>query len=224
MPNANDIESQYKQFLGRSARPDELSFFQELFNSGDLKPYELGQFLQGLPEAQEARLPGQTQRFGEALGGQDTAILGRAADVARSQAVRLGRPDTSMIGSQIASAGQNLAMSRQGAIAQFYGQGIGQVNNSYLGGSDIALSRAYGLGDERRQFERDKSLAESNYNRQQNDFNNYLNSQRRHSRSQGAGGLLGAGIGAGLGWAASGGNPYGGFLGASVGGKLGGIF
>ena len=213
------LEAQFQSVLNRPPNPEEIKFFDKILKSGDLQPYEVGLFLQNLPEVQQPRLEAQGKQLEGYLGASDTELLGRAADVARGQAVRLGRPDTSMIGSQIASAGRDLAINRRDILANFYGGGLQNISNWYANMSNQSLGRAYGLRDETRTFERDKQLAQLNYDTQKRDYQNALNDYYRRSKNQTFAGLAGASIGAGLG--ALTGNPYAAVGGANLGYRLG---
>ena len=88
-----------------------------------------------------------------------------------------------------------------------------------------ALGRAYGQKDLADQRAYDSQW----YDRQQNDYNTYLNSANRTARNQQliglAGGIVGAGVGGYMGGpAGSIGRAYGAGIGAKVGGGFGGLF
>jgi hypothetical protein len=144
-----DIASEYQRYLGRAPQQDELDFFTQALKNKDISPFEIGMFLQGHPEAQQARLRQYGQQYSDMLGANDQQILNKAADTARGQFAQLGRPISSGLGSQILSAGQDLAQNRQQALAQFYGTGFGNLQNQYQTGGEGALQRQYGLADRR---------------------------------------------------------------------------
>lgn len=179
------IEDQFRNILGRAPSQAELAYFKKYMDTGDIDEFEVGQYLQGLPERQEQRFQGQLGQFGNMLGQYDTAVLNKATDIARSRQVQMGRGESSAFGAQIAQAGQNLAQSRQPLLAQFYQQGIQGIGQNYLQRSYGAQQRAYGLADQREAYNR----SVQDYYRQKNDEQNALRGQQTRNLQ---GQLLGA--------------------------------
>lgn len=199
------INQYFQQHMGRNANPDETSYLKTFVDNGHLKPFELGQIIQGLPEAQARNLQTQGQNYSNVLAGQDTNILNKASDQIRSQQFQQGRQDTGAYINAFASAAQNLAMQRQQPIAQFYGQGYSSLFNQPQQMGQQVQNRGYALTDEarKRQYEIE------DYYRQQNDFNNALPGQATRN-------LQGNLVGLGLGAAKPG-------IGAAMGGGFGGL-
>jgi len=213
MITTNEITEQYNKLLGRAPTSDELNYFLKF--KDDLQGFELGQVLSGLPEYQKTLQASQGKELEGLLGASDQNILNQAADTANSAALKLGRGNTSAIGAQILSAGQNLAQGRQGSLANFYSGGFGELRSNSIGRSEGSLGRAYGLGDERRKFNQDLDLAKYWYDRKQNDYNNYLNQANSKNKKGAIGGLIGGGIGAYFG------GPVGAQAGSQIGSTLG---
>jgi hypothetical protein len=216
--NQSDIDQLFQQFLGRTGTSDEHSFLSGYVKKNYISPYEIGQYLQGTPEAQGSRLKQYGQQYSDALGAQDTAILGRAADAANGTFAQQGRQFSTGQGSAVLQAGQQLAQDRNSSLAAFYGGGYQNLMGSYENQGQGALDRAYGLKDAYRQHAWDLQT----YGMQQNDFNNYLNATNRMNRQQGFGSAIGS-IGGGIAGAYFGG-PLGAGVGAKAGGSLGGLF
>lgn len=198
------IEDQFRSILGRDPSQAESAFFKKYMDTGDISEFEVGQYLEGLPERQESRFQKDLGQYGQMLGQYDTSVLGKAADIARSRQVQMGRGESSAFGAQIAQAGQNLAQSRQPLLAQFYQQGRAGIGQDYLQRSYGAQNRAYGLQDTRDAYNR--SVAD--YYRQKNDEQDALRGQSSRNLQSS---LLGAGLGlvSGIG---------GGYLGGLAGG------
>jgi hypothetical protein len=221
--DSSRINQEFQSALGRPATQDEIDHFSKYVKSGDISYDEIGQVVQGLPEAQSARLNQYGQQYADKLGASDNQILGRAADVANSQFVRLGRGNSSALGSQIASAGQQLALGRQSALAQFYGQGYGSLMDQYGNQGQGAMQRAYGLTDSRTAYNRQLQGARYGYQADQNNSVQLMNQQQDINRRQAFGSLVGAGLGAAIG-ASNGGGMAGARLGAGIGSNAGGLF
>lgn len=190
------INEQFQSSLGRDATDAEHGFFKPYVEGGFLSPYQIGQYAQGTPEAQQTRLQQYGKQFGDTLGQYDQTILGRAADTANAQFADNGRQWSSGQGNSILQAGQNLAMDRNQALAGFYGNGYQGLMSQFGNQSQGMLNRGYQKQDLQQQ--RDWQLQD--YYLQQNDFNNYLRGQNvRNQQSAVTSGLFSlgsAGIGA----------------------------
>jgi hypothetical protein len=183
----NDVNQVFSSALGRLPTQDEMSFLSDYLDHGHITPYQIGQYLQGTPEAQQARLGQYGKAYEGQLAQNDQTILNRAADVAQGQFAQQGRQFSSGQGNAILQAGQNLAMDRNSALSAFYGQGYQGLMGQYGQQGQGALERAYGLSDQARM----RAWQIDDYNRQQNDFNSYLRGQGTRNLQQG---LLGAGL------------------------------
>lgn len=169
------ILEQFRSLLGRDPKQDELDFFNQFINSGELQVEEIGQVLQSLPEFQGKQLTTDTNAYDQRLQTADNQTLQRGADVAGAQATSrfagLGRPNSSALAASVygqtgALAGQ-MADRRASALADFYGRGL--QRNAALGAQQgqSALARGYGLRDEARQ----RAYQFEDYYREQNDYN-----------------------------------------------------
>src|SRR3990167_7117796 len=206
------IEDQFRSILGRDPSQAESAFFKKYMDTGDISEFEVGQYLEGLPERQESRFHKDLGQYGQMLGQYDTSVLGKAADIARSRQVQMGRGESSAFGAQIAQAGQTLAQSRQPLLAQFYQQGMGNIGQDYLQRSYGAQNRAYELSDKR-----------DEYNRSMQDYymqKDYYENQRNRNRNRGLVGGLALGTIGGIAGGLMGG-PLGAAAGAGIGYKFG---
>lgn len=187
-----EIDEQFRSILGRQATEAEKSFFEKFLQSNDLSPFEVGMILQSLPEYQSRQLGAQTTDLEQRLAASDQAILGDAQKQLQSRFRQLGRPDTTGLSAAFADTAGNLARDRAGDLANFYAGGLGEIRSSRLGLGQGALSRGYGIRDERRH--RENAIAD--YYRQLNDQQGLLRQQSIRNLQSG---LLQGGIGLGSG-------------------------
>lgn len=215
MADSQELAQLAQQYGG--ADPGILKYLQTFIDQGHLTPYEAAQLLQSTPQAQERRLPGQAQQYSDYMGQQDNAIMQKSADSLTSQFYQQGRPRSSGYVGAYANAARDLAISRQPMLAQFYGQGLQNVNNAYGQYGQQFMQRGQGLQDQARQ----RQWAIEDFYTQQNSYNDYLNAANRRNRNQQIGSLVGTGIGAAAGSVVPG---VGTMMGARIGGALGGGF
>jgi len=212
------VDQIFNQYLGRSGTSAEHDFLKSYVDQGFLSPYQIGQYLQGTPEALQARQGQQLGQYQNLLTQNNGQVLKQAADAANASFAQNGRQFSSGQGNAVIQAGQQLAAQQSPMIAAFYGNNAVGLNNQYAQNGSDALSRAYGLQDSSTQFDRSKQL----YGMEMNDYNNYLNAANARQRQQGFGSLIGAGLGAAVG-GSFGGLP-GAKLGAGLGSMGGGLF
>lgn len=218
-PNA--INQLFQQYLGRYANDSELKFLEPYVKNGYITPYEIGQYIQGTPEAQAPRLEQYGQKYAGQLTSQNNQILDQAAKSINGNFAELGRGSgSSGMGNSLLQAGQQLAAQQAPSIAQFYGGGYGNLLGQYQGNGAAALDRGYGLKDAYRQHAWDVE----NFGLQQNAYNDYLNSANRRARNGAWGSFIGGGLGAAIGGFVPGGGMAGAKLGAGLGSMGGGLF
>lgn len=183
------LQEQFKSVLGRSPTADETEFFQKFIKEENLTPYEIGQILQSTPEAQQSRMKTQGAEYESLLAGADERALGQAQDQITQRMLGQGRQTSgSGYAGAYFSAARDLASARQNKMADFYGGGIQNVNQTYSSQGQSALGQGYG----QRQAKQDRAWALEDYYRQQNDFNNYLRGQSTRNLQ---GSLMNAGLG-----------------------------
>jgi len=185
--NDRAIREQFMRVLGRDARPDEIEFFNGFLAENDLTPFDVGEIIAGHPEAQQTRLNQQTDQYGQMLGKYDDQILGQAQKTLQGQFARMGRPSSTGYTAAFSNAARDVAMARQGQLAQFYGGGLQGLQNQYMAAGSSQVPRALGLRDERRQ----RGWAIDDYYRAQNDYNSAMRGQSTRNLQ---GSLLNAGI------------------------------
>ena len=218
--NRDSVNQIFQSSLGRAGTDAEHQFLQPYVDQGYISPYQIGQYLQGSPEATQTRMGQQQGQYADTLKQNNAQILGQAADAANGSFAQAGRQFSTGQGNSVIQAGQQLASEQSPMIANFYGNNAMGLNQQYAGQGQDALGRAYGLQDTYRQHEWDVQ----DYNRQQNDYNNYLNSANRRARGQALGSMGGALAGGLLGAYVPGGSALTGMLGAKVGSMAGGLF
>ena len=174
MPNNRDlVAQQYLSVLGRQAQGHEMDYLQKFLDSGELSGAEIGQFLQSLPEFQHGQLTRDTAAYGAELDKGTGPVLDQAAARINSQFAGQGRPVSSAQGGALAQVAQNLAMQKQSALAQFYGNGLNTNRSAMMGQGQDALGRAYG----QRRATQQRQWDIEDYYRQQNDQNAYENAR-----------------------------------------------
>ena len=171
-----------------------------------MTPDQLNQYLQGTPEAQQARLTQQTGQMSQALGANDNLILGKAADAANASFAENGRQGSTGQSNSVLQVGQNLAADRNNQLAQFYGNGLNAIQGQYAGQNQQVTGRQQSLQD----YNTQRANQLSDYYLQQNDYNNALNGQQTRNMQSA---LLGGAFS--LGGAALGAYGMGGFGGAA---------
>lgn len=185
--DAGAVDQMFNQMLGRPATKAEHDFLTPYVNNGQISNYEIGQYLQGTPEAQQARLGQQQGQFQNLLTQNNQQILNQAANTANGQFAQNGRQWSSGQGNSILQAGQQLASQQSPMIAQNYMAGQSGLNDLYSNYGNNALNRTYNLADSQTAYNR----AMQSYYNQQNDFNNYLGGQQTRNMQSG---LFNAGI------------------------------
>lgn len=213
---SQQVVDQFRQALGRDPREDEVQYFQNFIDNGDLSPNDLVNILGASEEGQKRSLTSYGKQYEDALGASDSAILGKAGAALQGQFTRMGRPSSSGYGNAFGGAAQNLAMQRQSQLASFYGNGYQGIMGNTVSAGQGALNRGMGLRDERR----NRAYALEDYYRQKNDYEASMKSQERRNLGpqlikagvQGAMSIAGAyaggkGFAAGLGGDGSGATP-----------------
>jgi hypothetical protein len=221
------IAAEFKSAAGREPNANEIEQYARYIKNGDLEYGDIGQILQGSPELSKQRLESYTDQYGQRLTAADNSFLDSAANrigaQAQSQFAGLGRPNSSAMAAQVFGQGgqvaQSLAMQRQSALANFYGQNLQSNMGQYVDRADQTQGRAYKREDNRAAF----NQALTGYQTQRSDYNTDLENQYRRNQKQGFNQLGGSLIGAGLGYA-NGGGMAGAQFGAGIGGKAGGLF
>ena len=190
------IQQAFQSELGRAPTGAELEYFTQMGQGyggvGQMSQYETQQALQATPEAQLSNLNKYSGMYQQQLGQSDSYMMGQAGNQLQSQFRKLGRGSSTAYIAAFTQAAQNLAMNRQQQVAQFYGQGLGNVMNNQVSQGNNTLDRSYQLQENQRQFSRDQDLANRNYDRQMD----FYNTQRRQGFQSG---LLNMGIQAGMG-------------------------
>ena len=214
------IEQVYGQALGRAPTKFELTQFQKFIENGDLGYQDVFDILRGMPESQSRILQEQTTDLENRLSVNDDRILGRAMSSLESQYRKMGRAGSSGFDSSFARSAQDLAMSRQDALNNFYSSGLTGLRGAYAGLSDSARGRGYDLADARTSYNRNLNLAGLGQA-----YNAALDSRNMQRQQQMAfGQMLGTAAGAGLGAYAGAGTKLGALGGGVMGGQLGGSF
>ena len=80
------IKDQFREVLDREPTQAELDYLRRFLQIEDMDPYEIGQYLKGLPEHQLSALNTDTEAYEKKLTEGDLATVQRGADIAGAQA------------------------------------------------------------------------------------------------------------------------------------------
>lgn len=220
---APQVTQLFQSALGRAPTDQEAQHFGTLFATGDMDSYELGQFLQQSPEAQNAADKSFRGGLTSELQAQDESYYkDKILPAITNSLTAQGRSvDSSAYAAMLANAAKEQNTNREGFLAN--------LSASQYGGNKASANADYGAYINNyyatQNFNRDqyansgKRLQEiQDYNTQQQSYDKYLKSMGRRSGFAGAG--AGAAAGASLG---SVGGPWGAGIGA-VGGGIAGYF
>ena len=191
----------FQQYLGRMPNQYEVAGFSQAMQNGILDPIGLTTFLQSTAEFQQRQAPQIAQQYAQQLQPlieqASTRTLGKAYDAAVGRYAKLGRPDSSGLGSSFANAAADLAAQN----SQFVGQGVGDyLSNVYggLAGQQIGYGANYGQGQQAYAQQNRNFLNQRELNQQQDEiYNKYLNMNLKQARQNQWFELAGAGLQAG---------------------------
>jgi len=212
---SGNVNSVFKELLGRDATQAESEHFGKLLASGDVDDYTLRSFLQQTPEYVRPRLEKQdTQYFTESL-----------LPAIQSDFARRGRSvDASGFAAALANSSKDLTRERDR-----YVEGIGREDyQNYVGrmygNQDYNRARADSLAD----YSRNRADQIYDYQTQKSAYDEYLRNYGRRKKStglgSGIGSLAGMGLGALLALPTGGVSvPVGAMLGGTMGSAGGGI-
>lgn len=202
------VSGMFQEYLGRPPKPYEMEHFAKQLAQGD-DPFLLASTLQQAPEYQEKKANTERQRLAGELQGYQEQAFQKAAPTMISSFMKAGRLNSSGVTSALSKAQQELEQQRQQYLAGISREDF--VNNNAkawdIFGQQNAPSvqRAQDLTTMRYRlpFEQGAALTSrgnelSDWYREQNDFNRYLQSQKDQSRRSAQYGLTGQILGAGL--------------------------
>lgn len=186
----NQLDSVFGQFLGRQATDAEFNFLRNFVEKDELSEFEVGEIVQGLPEAQQRRFQSDISQAREILGASDQDLLTDAQDFIQSQFAKQGRSGSSGRLAAFANAARDLAIERQRQLAQF---ALPQLQGMSQGVGQQALgSRQRGFDIRQDRLNRARQLED--FDIQQKSVQGLLRQQGIQNMQQG---LMNAGIGLG---------------------------
>lgn len=217
-----EVVQVFRQYLGRDPNPNEYQGFSQMLDAGTLDPMGLALFVQSSSEFQRRQLPQLARDYAGALREGDSTYvqgqLGRAYDTADQRFARLGRTNSSGLGSAYAqAAGQivgDLGRERQAGLQQLLQGYYGNMQQSQLGYGQAAWNRGYQLQDIYRQRDWDVQ----DWYRQAAHERDLLRRGKRDMKSRALWGIGGSLAGAAIGGFAGG--PQGAATGAQIGSNL----
>lgn len=202
------VKGLFQEYLGRDPKAYELEHFSKQLAQGD-DPYILAAALQQDPEYQEKKAATQREKMATELQGYQEQAFAKAQPAIISSYMKAGRLNSSGVTSALAKAQQELEQQRQqylsGISREDYVNNRGQAFNIYAGQVAPSQQRAAALTQQSYTlpFQSGAAITQrgnelSDYYRQQNDFNRYLQAQKDQSRRSAQYGLYGQVLGAGL--------------------------
>lgn len=212
---ADKVSSIYQAVLGRAPNQDEIEQFKTFVEKGDLGYQDIAEIIGGLPEAQQNLLQSQTTDLEGRLGASDDRILNRAMSSLESRYRQMGRSQTTGFDSSFARSAEDLAMSRQNALNNFYSSGLTGVRDAYANLGAGTRQRGYNLSDSRTDYNRGLNMAAMGQAYQSNRDQQSFQAQQKQALGQ----LLGTGLGLGVGGALGG--KFGAYMGGQLGSSLG---
>ena len=216
MINSSELQQAFTQYLGRPPKPDEMAFFIQQSKDNDLSAFEIGEILQGSPEAQRSQAGKDVQGYSETLGKYDQQTLDKGMNTLEAKFRGQGRSASgSAYAAAFAQTAQNLAMARQSQLADLYRSRLDAASGSESGRSQDLRDRGYAMADQRRS----RAYQLEDFYMGRDSANDQMNQINKARRNKAFGQLAGAAVGAGAGYFA--GDPIGG---AQVGAQVGGLF
>ncbi len=90
-----NLSETFRKYLGRNPSDQEAEYLQDFLAKNELSGFEVDEIIQGLPEAQQRRLPQVAGQYGQMLAAGDEDILGRAQSMIGSRFAQMGRSGSS---------------------------------------------------------------------------------------------------------------------------------
>lgn len=208
------VNQLFQSHLGRAASQDELNHFGSLLASGSTDPYQLQQFLQQQPEYQTKQNEQMRSGLRDTMATNDTRQFSEQILPSIQQAyAKQGRSfDSSAFANSAALAAQQQNTNREGFLNNLTASQYGGVQDRAYQDYASMVANQQGLTNAgiNAQYSGMQNLQGrlnniTDYNTQQQAYNDYLN--RYGKRSNGLGGVIGG--------------VFGGLVGAKVGGASG---
>jgi len=205
---SEQVKGLFQEYLGRDPKAYELEHFSKQLAQGD-DPYILASALQQAPEYQDKQAATQREKMATELQGYQQEAFAKAQPSIISSYMKAGRLNSSGVTAALAKAQQELESQRQqylsGISREDYVNNRGQAFNIYANQTAPSQQRAAALTQQQYSlpFQSGAAITQrgnelSDYYRQQNDFNRYMQMQKDTSRRSAQYGLYGQILGAGL--------------------------
>lgn len=226
---SGQIGNYYQDLLKRGATNEEVDYFGRMLATGEVTPYEIQQFIRATPEFQGNQDKAFRQDLSDELGGYDEKAFNRERENILSTYTKAGLQNSSALDYAMTDALSKIQENR----GQFLG---GLSANQYQGNKEAARSDYQRYLDNYtsgREYDRNRSDSTMDYllnrayqgmdyERQKNDYLQFLANQGGQKQNSPWGALAGGLIGAGIGGATGG--PAGAGAGYQIGTGTGGYF
>lgn len=127
----------FQKYLGRQPNPYEINGFTQAMQNNYLDPIGLTMFLQSTAEYQKAQAPQIAQQYADQMTGlqreSTQKALGQGFDEATSRYARMGRPDSTGLGSSFAQVAGQVAADNSRRIGDQVGGYLGNVYGGVAG-------------------------------------------------------------------------------------------
>lgn len=202
------VKGLFQEYLGRDPKAYELDHFSKQLAQGD-DPYILASALQQHPEYLDRQAATQREKMSAELQGYQQEAFEKAQPSIIGAYMRAGRLNSSGVTAALANAQKELEQQRQqylsGLSREDYVNNRGQAFNIFAQNTAPSVQRTQALTQQRYAlpFQQGEAITArgnelSDYYRQQNDFNRYMQAQKDTSRKSAQYGLYGQILGAGL--------------------------
>lgn len=199
---SGDVNAVFQDLLKRGASKSEIDHFGTLLASKQIDPYELQQFVREMPEFRQAEDTKFRSGLNQELANYDTEAFNKQKEGILSRYSRAGIQNSSALDFALTNLMGDIAKERQkylaGVSTQQYGsnkdlarQDYQTTLNNYLSNRDYNRDRSNQMFD----TYQGRSWEVADYNRQRNDYLNYLSSNKRSSGGKPYGQIAGTAIG-----------------------------
>jgi hypothetical protein len=180
------ISQLFKSLLNRSATQDELSHYGTLLASGQTDAYTLGQFIQSLPEYQNAQDTQFRQGLDTELQKSDQNFFNQVSPQISQQYAMMGRPTSPAVSVAMTDLAAQLSNNRQNYLSQLsasqyggnkanalanYGNSQANVQNQISGNTNALYNQYQGMNQRSNQIS-DYGLQQQNWMNAMNKYGN----------------------------------------------------
>lgn len=181
----DQVNSYFKNMLGRDATADEKTHFGGLMATGNLDAYGMSQFLQGTPEYQGKENEKFQQGLGQKLTDADMNFFNRAKQNVMSHFMQQGTSNSTALDSALTDLMGQIADKRSQYMADLSARQYGGNQDLAVGNYKDQMGQYLneqgynrGVSSKNMDYLQGRSNELTDYQRQMNDYMNFQNSQQ----------------------------------------------